>query len=177
MKLIVGLGNIGDKYKHTYHNVGFLAVEAIAARLNASFTKKHCDATVAVADYNGERVLLAKPTTFMNRSGQAVEALRKYYKIPQENILVIYDDIDIEYGATRWREKGSSGTHNGMRDIVYYLGEDFKRLKIGIGRPENNQDLATYVLSTIPKERREKMLLALDAVVDRALEFLSIHNA
>ncbi|MCL2847137.1 MAG: aminoacyl-tRNA hydrolase [Firmicutes bacterium] len=177
MKLIIGLGNIGEQYKHTYHNVGFLAVEALAIKLGAVWEKrKKCDAIISYADYNGERVLIAKPTTFMNRSGQAVEKLRKYFKIKQDDILVLFDDIDIEKGTIRYREKGSSGTHNGMRDIVYYLGEDFKRIKIGIGRPRVNQDLANFVLSIIPRLDKPIFDEAIDKAVDRVMEFITMRN-
>jgi len=173
LKLIVGLGNIGIQYKHTYHNMGFLAVEALAQRLGTAFTKKECDANTSHAVYNGVRILLAKPTTFMNRSGQAVEKLRKYYKVKQEDILVLFDDIDIELGTIRYREKGSSGTHNGMRDIVYYLGEEFKRIKIGVGRPKEGQDLASFVLSNVPKRDRTILIDAIERAVDRVLEFIN----
>jgi len=172
MKIIVGLGNIGDRYKHTYHNLGFLAVELLAKRLGAEFNKKHCDATIALLEHNGERVLLAKPTTLMNRSGQAVDKLLKYYKCSDKDLIVLFDDIDIKKGEIRYREKGSSGTHNGMRDIVYYIGEDFKRIKIGAGRPENCQDLASYVLSIIPENDRALFMGVLEQAVDKVLEKL-----
>jgi len=172
MQIIVGLGNIGDAYKHTYHNLGFLAVELLAKRLEVEFTKKQCDAILALADYKGQRVLLAKPTTYMNRSGQAVDKLLKYYKCEQENLIVLYDDIDIKKGEIRYRERGSGGTHNGMRDIVYYLGEDFKRIKIGAGRPQEGWDLANYVLSVIPQPDRDFFMQSLEAVCDKVIELI-----
>jgi len=173
MKIIVGLGNIGDKYAYTYHNLGFLAVEAICDRLGAEFNKKGCDATLAFTDYKGERIILAKPTTFMNRSGQSVQKLLNYYKCPQENLIVIYDDIDIEKGTIRYRESGSSGTHNGMRDICYYLDRQFKRVKIGAGRPTDGRDLASYVLSVIPIEERPIFIEAIEQAVDKVLSLIN----
>jgi len=173
MKLIVGLGNIGDRYAHTYHNLGFLAVEALAKRLSAQFNKKGCDASLAFADFEGERIILAKPSTYMNRSGTAVQKLLKYYKCSADDLLVIYDDIDIEKGTIRFRESGSSGTHNGMRDIVYFVGESFKRIKIGAGRPAEGRDLAGYVLSVIPQSERPIFVEAIEKAVDKTLCVLS----
>jgi len=172
MKIIVGLGNVGDKYAHTYHNLGFLAVEAIAKRLGVQFTKKGCDASLAFAELGGQKIILAKPTTFMNRSGTAVQKLLHYYKCNSEDLLVIYDDIDIEKFTIRFKQAGSSGTHNGMRDIVYFVGEDFKRIKIGAGRPQEGRDLANYVLSTIPTQERPQFVETIELAVDKALEVL-----
>lgn len=173
MKIIVGLGNIGDKYANTYHNLGFLAVELLAKRLGEQFTKRHCDADLAFADYNGERVIIAKPTTFMNRSGLAVQKLLKYYKCSESDIIVLYDDIDIAKGTIRFRESGSSGTHNGMRDIVFFVGENFKRIKIGAGRPQDGRDLASYVLSKISDEDKAMFAVAIEEAVDKTLSVLS----
>jgi len=170
MKIIVGLGNIGAQYDNTYHNVGFWALDALADKLNVTFGSSKCDASIALADYNGTRILLAKPTTFMNRSGTAVQKLLKYYKCDVGDLVVLYDDIDIPKGKLRYRESGSSGTHNGMRDIVYYIGENFKRVRIGAGRPPEGWNLANYVLSNVKAE--DKVLLdgAVIGAVDRVLE-------
>ena len=172
MFIIVGLGNIGDVYRHTYHNMGFLAVEALAKRLNAEFTKKECDSISAHTNFGNKRIVLAKPQTFMNRSGSAAIKLLKYYKCGEDSLIVLYDDIDIAKGEIRYRESGSSGTHNGMRDIVYYLGENFKRVRIGIGRPEGGRDLANYVLSVVPQSERDLILTGIDKAVEKVLALL-----
>jgi len=172
MKIIVGLGNVGDGYAHTYHNLGFLTVECLASRLKTAFSKKECGSITAHADLGGQRVILAKPQTMMNRSGSAVQKLLGYYKCGLSDLIVIYDDIDIERGALRYRETGSAGTHNGMRDIVLYVGEEFKRIRIGTGRPADGRDLASYVLSVIPKDDRPLFVKAIEAAADKALELV-----
>ena len=172
MKIIVGLGNVGEIYAHTYHNLGFLAAECLAARIGAAFSKRECYALTAHTDYNGVRVILAKPETLMNRSGTAVQTLLKYYKCGLSDLIVLYDDIDIEKGAIRYREAGSAGTHNGMRDIVLKLGEDFMRVRIGAGRPPEGRDLASYVLSNIPKEERQLFVSAIEKAADKVLGLL-----
>lgn len=152
MYLIVGLGNPGDKYKKTFHNVGFLAVEDLAIMVKATFDKLKCKALIAETRIGTEKVIIAKPQTFMNLSGDSVREIIDFYKIPTENVLVIYDDVDIEKGSLRLREKGSAGTHNGMRDIVNKIGEDFKRIRIGTHDKESQMQLYDYVLSNIKKE-------------------------
>ena len=173
MKIIAGLGNPGDRYAHTYHNLGFLAVECIAQRLGAAFSKRECSALTAHADYHGERVILAKPETMMNRSGTAVQALVSYYKCAPADLVVIYDDIDIEKGSIRYRESGSAGTHNGMRDIVLHLGGDIKRIRIGAGRPQDGRDLANYVLSVISAADRPVFVTAIETAAEKALAVIN----
>ncbi len=150
MKLVVGLGNPGGDYRNTYHNIGFCALDRLAARLclpEFCFDKK-CEAEVSDARIAGQRVLFAKPQTYMNLSGNAVSALSRYYKIEPSDILVVYDDIEIKKGVVRARPSGSAGTHNGMRDIVNKLGStEFARVRIGIGLKPNYMALADYVLS------------------------------
>ncbi len=146
MVIIVGLGNPDKIYLYTYHNMGFLVVDEIANSIGASFTKKSCKALIAEGYYNGEKVLLAKPQTYMNNSGESVVMLKKKYH--DARILVVVDDIDIAKGEIRYREHGSAGTHNGLRSIQSYIGEDFERVKIGIGR-DVTMDLADFVLSKI----------------------------
>ncbi len=150
MKLVVGLGNPGGAYSDTYHNVGFIALDLLAARFRVpsfDFDKKSNSDTVSIST-RGQSVLLCKPRTFMNLSGDAVSKLARYYKIAPEDILVVYDDIDIEKGSVRARLSGSAGTHNGMRDIVSKLGsEAFARVRIGTGVKPPYMGLADYVLS------------------------------
>ena len=152
MKLIVGLGNPGSDYRDTYHNVGFMAVDMLAARLGAPDFKYDKKSNSALSELAiGGKVILCKPETFMNLSGNAVSSLSRYYKIPPEDILVIYDDIDIAKGTVRARSEGSAGTHNGMRDIVAKLASTaFYRVRIGTGFKPNYMALADYVLSHIP---------------------------
>ena len=134
MKLIVGLGNPGDKYKNTRHNVGFITVDRIAT--NFSFDKfkkitKH-KAEIAEGYINGEKTLLVKPQTFMNLSGQSVQSLMSFYKIPIEDIIIIYDDVDINFGKIKIKIKGSAGGHNGIKSVISSIGENFVRIRLGI---------------------------------------------
>lgn len=157
MKLIVGLGNPENKYLKTFHNLGFLAVEETARLLGLEFCKEKCRAMIAEGIINGEKVVLAKPLTYMNLSGESVRDLVSFYKIPLENVLVMYDDYDLPKGKIRMREKGSAGTHNGMRNIVLHLGsENFARLRVGF-RPSEPiiVPLIDLVLSGIKEEDKE----------------------
>ena len=155
MKLIVGLGNPGSDYACTYHNVGFATVDKLSSRF---FTPdfaldKKSNAYLSEQVLFGKKTLLCKPNTYMNLSGDAVAYIARYYKVEPQDILVIYDDVDIEKGTVRARPNGSAGTHNGMRDIVGKLSSaDFARVRIGIGRKPNYMSLADYVLSKISSE-------------------------
>ena len=156
MKLIVGLGNPETKYEKTYHNVGFMAVEKLAQKLNVTFGKKMCDGIVAETRMGGDKVFLVKPLTYMNLSGFCVNKMMQKYKIMPEDVYVFVDDIDLPLGKIRYRESGSAGTHNGLKSIVNETGvTNFKRIKIGIGRDERFKDLADFVLSKIPNEKME----------------------
>ncbi len=156
MVIIVGLGNIGKEFENTYHNIGFMVVDKLAQKLSVSFSVAKDKCMVAKTFYNGQSVLLSKPTTYMNNSGEAVALLKKRYR--DGKIIVVCDDIDLPEGTLRFREKGSGGTHNGLRSIVGFVGEDFARLKIGIGR-DKSMDLADFVLSKIKnKELFEKTI-------------------
>lgn len=172
MKLIVGLGNTGDSYADTYHNVGFIALDLIAERLNApAFSRKH-NAEISDAVLSGEKLILIKPTTFMNLSGDAVSYFSRYYKIAPRDILVLYDDIDIKKGIVRARPNGSAGTHNGMRDIVNKLGStDFARVRIGTGLKPEFMDLAHYVMTHIPAAEKPLLGKAFAAAADFALDW------
>ena len=149
MKIVVGLGNYEPKYDHTYHNIGFDVVDEIAKRLGASFTKKMCKGLVAECRLGREKLLLVKPQTFVNLSGYCVKELKSKFK--DARFLVICDDIDLPRGNFRYKERGSGGTHNGLRNIVELIGEDFERVRVGIGR-DIFMDLADYVLSKYDKE-------------------------
>ena len=148
MVLIVGLGNPGGKYVHTRHNVGFDVTEVFSQKFDIPIRKLRCKAALGEGSVFGERVVLAQPQTFMNLSGESVVQLMNWYKPELDRLLVVYDDIDLPEGKLRFRTNGSAGTHNGMRNIIYLLGEDqFPRLRVGIGRPPEHWDLKDWVLT------------------------------
>lgn len=148
-KLVIGLGNLGKEFENTNHNMGFMVIDAVCKELNVSCTKKECDSLVAETNHNGNKVILAKPTTFMNSSGIAVKSLVKKYNIDmKKDLLIISDDIDLVPGKIRVREHGSAGTHNGLRSIIEYIQTpEFPRVRIGVGKPPEHMDLADFVLS------------------------------
>ena len=156
MYLIVGLGNPGKEYAGTRHNVGFDAIDFLAYKNDVKLNKLKFNAVFGEYNINGEKVLLFKPVTYMNLSGNAVIEAVRFYKIPVENIIVIYDDIDISLGSLRIRPHGSSGTHNGMKSLIYQLQSDkFMRIRIGIGKSKNpNLSLADYVLQKFDSDER-----------------------
>ncbi len=171
MYLIVGLGNPGDKYAHTRHNVGFDVLEKLAKKLNVSIARQKDEALIGECFVGGQKVILALPQTYMNLSGEAVLRLMNYYKIDPENLLVAYDDIDLAPGFIRIRKNGSAGTHNGMRSIVGLLGyENFPRLRVGVGQRRDGYELVDWVLGHYIGEEQDAMdrafELAADAIVD-----------
>lgn len=158
MHLIVGLGNPTKQYEGTRHNVGFETIDRIAAENQIRVEEKKHKALYGSGYIGGEKVILAKPQTFMNLSGESVRELSDYYKIPAENIIVIYDDISLDVGQLRIRKKGSAGGHNGIKNIIANLGTDvFLRIKVGVGEKPKKYDLADYVLGHFSKEDRELM--------------------
>lgn len=172
MYLIVGLGNPEKKYEKTFHNMGFIAVGDAAESLGAKFKKKECEASIAEAFVNGEKVILARPLTYMNNSGRAVKQLMSKYKITEENLLVIYDDYDLPKGKVRIRASGSAGTHNGMRSIIGETGlQNFPRIRVGIRDEEVNIPIINYVLSEVRKEDYELFGEACKKAGSAAAEF------
>lgn len=167
MVIIVGLGNIGPAYRYTYHNIGFMVVDRLSKKLSIDFSKEKYKAVIGEGKYKDEKIILAKPTTFMNNSGEAVLLLKKKFK--DARIIVAVDDIDLPKGKVRYRENGSSGTHNGLRSIVSYIGENFERVRIGIGRDEG-MDLADYVLSNIKEEDDKLFEEAIENATNLILE-------
>lgn len=155
MVVIVGLGNPETKYYGTYHNVGFDVVDFLAQQMGIRIDKAKFKALVGEGTFNGEKVLLVKPQTYMNLSGESVVLVKEKFK--DARILVVVDDIDLPKGDIRYREHGSAGTHNGLRSIVSYIGQDFERVKVGIGR-DISKDLADYVLSKYDKETFEPII-------------------
>ena len=156
MKMIVGLGNIGKEYRDTRHNAGFLFLEALREELKLDFREEPAfRGRVAKAQLEGETVLFLMPSTYMNDSGSAVQSLAAYYKVWPEDILVVYDDMDLPVGEVRWRKKGSSGGQKGMADIIEKMGtQEIPRLKIGIGKGDVHHRGKDYVLGTFRKEER-----------------------
>ena len=177
-KLIVGLGNPGDKYFETKHNVGFMLVDKMCKELNLKFTAdKIFQADIASTFLNGEKVYFVKPTTFMNESGKAVHALLTYYGLDIDDLLVIYDDLDMEVGKIRLRTKGSAGGHNGIKSIIKHIGtQEFKRVKIGIGRPKNNMSVINHVLGKFDEEDYISILNTLDKVDSAVNHYLQTEN-
>lgn len=167
MWLIVGLGNPGERYDRTRHNIGFMAVDHLAQRIGASFKSGRANCLLAEGSLEGQRVALAKPQTFMNLSGNSVSLLRSWYKLETQRILVIYDDLDLPFAKLRLRENGSAGTHNGMRSLVAQLAtSQFPRLRIGIDRPPGKMDAADYVLARFSRDEEAVMPTLLDTVAD-----------
>ena len=157
--IVVGLGNIGKQYELTRHNAGFLAIDYIAEKQGAKIDRVKFHATVGEANIGGARVLLMKPTTLMNNSGVAVGEAAAFYKIPPERVLILHDEISFEPGIIRIRRKGSAGGHNGLKSVIARLpGEDFPRIKIGVGKKPNPEyDLADWVLGKMPEADMKAM--------------------
>ncbi|HHV61511.1 MAG TPA: aminoacyl-tRNA hydrolase [Firmicutes bacterium] len=174
MRLIVGLGNPGSSYEGSRHNVGFMVVDTIGRDLGIAFTEKRHHALVGSGIFTGEGLVLAKPLTYMNRSGIAVKALLDAYSLNPCDLVVIYDDMDLEPGRVRVRPRGSSGGHNGMKSIIEELGTDlFPRIRVGIGRPDPSQDPAGYVLGWFTKEELEMMTVAIQRAAAAAKALLT----
>ena len=169
MKLIVGLGNPGAEYRDTRHNVGFKVADEIARRHSLTFAlaPSQIPETFVVKRFGDAPMLLAKPLTFMNRSGDAVAALARYYDIAPADLLIVVDDIDLAFGRLRARARGSAGTHNGLRSVVDRLGTtEFPRLRLGVGRGDARRDLADHVLSKFERDEAS----ALDEFIARAAD-------
>lgn len=174
MKLIVGLGNPGARYDHTRHNVGFEVVDRLARRWQAPLTVEKFHAWFAAADVGGERVVLLKPTTFMNRSGQAVAAAVRFYQVSEADLMVISDDLALPIGRVRLRAEGSAGGHNGLQSVIDGLGaQNWSRLRIGIGSAVG--DPAVYVLGRIGPDEEKEMGAAVSRAAD-AVEYWIGHG-
>ena len=166
--LIVGLGNPGKKYENTRHNTGFMAVDLLADRCNIRIDRIKFKGLCGEAQISGHKVLLLKPSTYMNLSGQSVQEAMAFYKLPPEKTIILFDDISLAPGRMRIRKKGSDGGHNGMKNIIYLAGKDtFPRIKIGVGaKPNPGWDLADWVLSTFSQEERKELEKALEHAAD-----------
>ncbi len=174
MKLIVGLGNPGAKYRQTRHNVGFVAIDEVARRHDASFESAPAEAMMARLRSFAEPVLLVKPLTFMNLSGFAVGELARYFRVLVPDLLVVADDVNLPLGRLRARARGSDGGHNGQRSIIAQLGtEEFARLRIGVGRGHPERDLADHVLSRFEADEQDAIATAIDRAADATEVFVT----
>jgi len=175
MLWIVGLGNPGDRYAATRHNIGFMSVDRLAERWGIAVNRSQCKALIGQGTVKGEKVYLIKPMTFMNLSGEAVRAFMDYYKAPLHDFIVVYDDMDTPFGQIRLRYQGSAGGHNGIKSIIQHIGtQQFNRIRIGISRPAPGRDIVDYVLSPFAKDEAASLGPLLDRVAD-ALEYLLEH--
>lgn len=157
MIVVVGLGNPDKKYEQTIHNTGFRVLDELARRNGLEISIKKCKAIVGEGMICNKRVALCKPQTYMNLSGESVVQLKSWYKPEYDQLIVVYDDIDLPFGKIRFRSKGSAGTHNGMRNIVELTGtQDIARVRVGVGRPPEFMDLADYVLSRFSSEQSKE---------------------
>jgi PTH1 family peptidyl-tRNA hydrolase len=171
--LIVGLGNPGREYRETRHNIGFMLVDRLTVRFNLSFRRLQFKALVASGTYAGNKVILAKPQTFMNLSGQAVSALVRFHKLPLDNLMVAHDHLDLPFGAIRIRPDGGAGGQRGMESIIERLGtQGFPRMRLGIGRPPGHMDPAAYVLQEFPDVDTVSLSQTLDRAADAIITWM-----
>lgn len=172
MYLIVGLGNPESDYSNTRHNMGFNVINQLSDKYDICVNKNKFKALYGMGNVNGEKIMFLKPQTFMNLSGESVKEVVDYYKISIDEILVVYDDMDIEPGKIRIRKSGSSGTHNGMKSIVQCLkSQEFPRVRIGIGKPRND-NFVEYVIGAIDSEDKEKLKVGVDKATDAVCAIL-----
>ncbi|EVU51109.1 TPA: aminoacyl-tRNA hydrolase [Staphylococcus aureus] len=165
MKCIVGLGNIGKRFELTRHNIGFEVVDYILEKNNFSLDKQKFKGAYTIERMNGDKVLFIEPMTMMNLSGEAVALIMDYYNVNPEDLIVLYDDLDLEQGQVRLRQKGSAGGHNGMKSIIKMLGTDqFKRIRIGVGRPTNGMTVPDYVLQRFSNDE----MVTMEKVIEHA---------
>ena len=170
MYLIVGLGNPGREYEHTRHNAGFYAIDVLAGKLGADVKEKKHKGLCGKGMIAGEKVILLKPQTFMNLSGESVRAAADFYKIDAEHMIVLYDDIDLDVGKLRVRAKGSAGGHNGIKNIIAHMGtQEFPRVRIGVGAKPDRMDLADYVLGRFSQVERPVMEDAFEEAAEAAI--------
>lgn len=171
--LVVGLGNPGREYRTSRHNIGFMLLDRLAERLGCTFSRVESRALVAKGDYLENRLILVKPQTYMNLSGQAASSLLRFYKIPLEQLLVIYDEVDLPLGILRLRPGGGSAGHKGMQSIMDKLGtQEFPRLRIGINRPPGRKEAADYVLQDFSKDEAQLLPELLDRAIEAVLTFV-----
>ena len=167
MILVIGLGNPGKEYQYTRHNIGFIAIEKIANQYNSSFsTKKKFNCEIAETISDGQKIIFNKQNTNMNLSGKEAIAIKTYYNIPIDKIFFINDDIDLETGRIKFKLGGGHGGHNGLKSIDGVIGNNYNIIRIGVGRPQNNQDVADYVLNNFLKSEYETAMQAIDKIAN-----------
>lgn len=173
MYLIIGLGNPESDYSNTRHNMGFCAINLLANKYNIDVTTKKFKSLVGKGNIEGEKVILLKPQTFMNLSGEALKECIDFYKIKLDKIIVIYDDMDIEPAKIKIRKKGSAGSHNGMKSITQNINsQEFARIRIGIGKPENKQDMINYVIGYVPKTQLDILQKGIELAAEAVPEII-----
>lgn len=173
MKLIVGLGNPGKKYEKTLHNAGFLAVDALLSKYNLTLDKEMFHGQYVKTKIRGEEVIVVKPQTFMNLSGECIGQMCRYFKIGPEDVFVMYDDMEIRFGQLRIRGNGSSGGHNGIKSLIQHLGtQTFPRIKIGVGRPKSEKSVISHVLAQFSAEQEKHLPIILEATVGAVEYFI-----
>jgi peptidyl-tRNA hydrolase, PTH1 family len=171
--IIVGLGNPGREYRDTRHNIGFMLIDKLAERLDARSMRVQSKAIITTAQYEGRKIILAKPQTYMNLSGQSVQGLVRFYKIPQENLMVAHDDLDLPFCILRLRPGGGSAGQKGIASIIQHLGTpDFARMRLGIDRPPGRMPAAAYVLQTFTQKEAQEAAELLDKAADAALTWV-----
>jgi|SRR5690625_1509279 len=174
MKCVIGLGNPGRKYERTRHNIGFMVIDELLRRYRISCDKKKFNCEYTITHIAGEKLLLVKPQTFMNLSGEGVQPLLQYYNVTPENTLVAYDDLDLPLGKIRLREKGGHGGHNGIRSLItHFSTKEFKRLRIGIGRPIDQTSIVNYVLQRFSKAEMEELVHVIAKCADASNMWLT----
>lgn len=173
--LIVGLGNPGREYRHNRHNIGFLVLDQLAGRLDSSFSRMKMNALITAVRYKGQRIILIKPQSFMNLSGKAVASFVRFYKLPLENLLVVYDDVDLPFQTLRMKPNGGDAGQKGVRSIIQELGtKEFPRLRLGINRPPGRMSVSSYVLLDFSDQEGEMLPFVLDQAADAILAFIEM---
>ena len=171
--LIIGLGNPGREYRQNRHNIGFMLIDRLSIHLNAKMSRLQSKALIASTRYNDTKIILAKPQTFMNLSGQAVQGLARFYKTPIDNLIVAHDDLDLPFETIRLRPGGGAGGQKGIKSTIQHLGtNDFPRLRLGIGRPPGRMDAAAYVLQDFAKGDEQILSETLDRATDAVFVFI-----
>lgn len=173
MYLIVGLGNPEEKYSNTRHNMGFDVINELSKGCDIKVSKSKFDALYGMGEINGKKIILVKPQTYMNLSGESIIKFKRFYKLSNKNIIVVYDDMDLNIGDIRLKAKGGPGTHNGMKSVIDNLNtEEFIRIRVGIGTPKYKDDIINYVLEQIPKREREILDQSIIKAKDSIIEIL-----
>ncbi|MFK4785863.1 aminoacyl-tRNA hydrolase [Fusobacterium sp. MFO224] len=170
MKLIVGLGNPGKQYEKTRHNIGFMIIDQIIKNIGVDNSKEKFKGLLSEINYNEEKLLLLKPQTYMNLSGESIVEIIKFYKLnTKKDLIIIYDDMSMEFGKIRIREKGSAGGHNGIKSIISFLGDEFTRIKVGIGSARNENKIIEHVIGRFSKEEEKELENIIENVSEMAL--------